>query len=201
MALWLNNSIGIIGILVGSFIAYHVYFLSKRIDFKDKLVHKDNIRSLVEPILHKISKGYNRDAELINVKKYYTHYPHDNEHSRHGYTYMRGELKALRYDGIEFFCNVREVYIKPDGSFTLSVENGLPRAEFNIFDVGVIPYEWIEFVDSQGDEFSWRPQFFTKFKGPNKSPYKYIVHYRNSDTYQDGDPMDFKYRRVDVDNN
>ncbi len=39
----LENIVGIIGIIVGGFIAYHVYYLSKKLDLNDKLTHKDNI--------------------------------------------------------------------------------------------------------------------------------------------------------------
>jgi hypothetical protein len=199
MTQWLiDNSIGILGIIVGSFIAYHVYFLSKKIEFKDKLVHKDNIRALVEPILYRIANGYNRKSELINIKKYENHYPNDNKKNRHGYTYTSGELKALRYDGVEFFCNVREVYNKPDGKLTFNKNCGFPRAAYNVFDVGLIPYEWIEYIYNEGDEFFSGPRFFVRFKGVGKSPYKYFVHYRINDTYQKGDPIDWEYTKIDI---
>jgi len=70
MTHWLiENIIGILGIIEGGFIAYHVYFLSKRFDLKDKLLQKEDIRKQVEPILHEIGKGRNSNVELVNVKK------------------------------------------------------------------------------------------------------------------------------------
>jgi hypothetical protein len=199
MICWiLNNLIGIVGILVGGFIAYHVYFLSKRLDLKDKLTHKDQIRKRVEPLLYEIRKGISSKCELINVKKYLTHYPHTNDESRHGYTYFGGELKALRFDGIEFFCGVKELYKTPTNEFSLD-KDGNERLSFNVFEVGVIPYEWIEYVDPRGDEFSYRPQFFARFKGLHKTPYKYLNYYIESDTYNEGsDPMDMKWRSIEV---
>ena len=194
----LQNLVGIFGILVGGFIAYHVYFLSERIGLKDRLAHKDEIIRRVEPILQQISKGINRDAELINVKKYFNHYPNSNDENRHGLTYIKGELKALRFDGIEFFTAVKEVYKKPNGRLTLDKTNG-QREEFNIFEVGIIPYEWVEYIDPRGDEFSYRPQFFVKFKGLFKTPYKYVTYYKESSVYHEGsDPLDMKYGRVDL---
>ncbi len=69
----------------------------------------------------------------------------------------------------------------------------------NTLEAGVIPYEWIEYVDGRGDEFSYRPQFFTRFEGVDKSPYRYLAYYIESDTHHKGsDPMDFKWRRIDV---
>jgi hypothetical protein len=201
MTCWiLDNLIGIISIVVGSFIAYHVYFLSKKFDLKDKLSHKDAIRKIVEPILQKISSGRNSKCELVNVKKYLSYYPHNNEENRHGYTYFGGELKALRFDGVEFFSTVKELYKTPNQDFSLKKE-GNEKLDFNVFEVGVIPYEWIEYVDPRGDEFSYRPQFFAQFKGLHKTPYKYLNYYIESDVYHEGsDPMDMKWRSVEIKN-
>ncbi|MFA6486159.1 MAG: hypothetical protein WCT40_02225 [Candidatus Magasanikbacteria bacterium] len=195
----LENLVGIIGIVVGGFIAYHVYFLSKRINLKDKLVHKDNIRKRVEPILEKIYKGRNSKVELINLKKYLTNYPHSNEENRYGYTYLGAELKALKFDGVELFCGVREVYKNTNGTLTLKQGEGAVRESYNVLEAGIIPYEWIEYIDEQGDEFSYRPQFFTNYKGHKKSPYKYLTYYIKSDVYHEGsDPIDMQWRNIEI---
>jgi len=199
MICWiLDNLIGIISILVGGFIAYHVYFLSKRLGLKDKLARKDEIRKQVEPILQKIRQGISSKCELVNVKKYLTHYPHTNDEGRYGYTYFGGELKALRFDGVEFFSGVRELYRTPKDKFSLNKE-GNTKLDFNVFEVGVIPYEWIEYVDPRGDEFNYRPQFFCQFNGLHKTPYKYAVYYIKSDVYhEDSDPMDMQWQHIEV---
>ena len=100
--------------------------------------------------------------------------------------------------GVEFFSGVKELYKTPVGHLTLDKENN-ERLNFNVFEVGVIPYEWIEYVDPRGDEFSYRPQFFARFKGLHKTPYKYLTYYIESDTYHEGsDPMDMKWRSVEI---
>lgn len=198
---WLSaNIIGILGIIVSGFIAYHVYFLSKRIGLKDQLVHKDDVKKRVEDILHKIRKGISGRVELVNVKKYQKHYPHSNDYDKDGHTYLGAELKALRFDGVEFFTGMpKEVYKKQNGDLSLNQDGGDVRESYNIFEVGVIPYEWIEYIDDRGDEFSYRPQFFVKFEGIRKFPYKHLTYYKESDTYHEGsDPMDFKWRRITI---
>ena len=199
MLYWLlNNLIGIGGIIVGGFIAYHVYFLSKSLGLKDKLNHKEAVIKRVEPILDKIRQGINSKCELVNVKKYFTHYPHKNDENKDGYTYFAGELKALRFDGVEFFSGVKELYKTRNGDFTLEKGDN-EKQKFNVFEVGVIPYEWIEYVDQRGDEFSYRPQFFAQFKGLHKTPYKYATYYVESDTYHKGsDPMDMQWRSIKI---
>jgi hypothetical protein len=195
----LNNIVGIIGIAVGGFIAYHVYFLSQKLDLKDKLTHKDDVRRKIEPILSLIGQGRSSDVELINVKKYLKHYPENNQLSKDGYTYLKGELKALRFDGVELFCGVRELYKKPDGNFSLSNADGAVKENHNVLEAGVIPYEWIEYVDKKGDEFSYRPQFFVTFKGPHKSPYKYLTYHIKNGIYRKGqEPPDFQWKQIDL---
>lgn len=199
MILWLlDNIIGIIGIIVGGIIAYHVYYLSKRLDFKDRLIHKDDTRRRIELILRRIKEGISSKVELVNAKKYLTHYPHVNTEDSGGYTYQGAELKALRFDGVEFFCGVRELYKTKNGRFTLK-KDGNEKQVSNVFEVGVIPYEWIEYVDSRGDEFSYRPQFFAQFNGLHKTPYKYLTYYVKSHTYhKESDPMDMEWTLIEV---
>jgi hypothetical protein len=195
MNLSLDNIIGIIGVLMGAFISYHLYFLSQKLELKDKLIHKDNVRNKIEPILEAVGQRGSSDIELINAKKYFKHYPDDNSLNKNGYTYLKGELKALQFDGVELFCGVKELYRKPDGRFSLSKEGGAIKENYNVFEVGVIPYEWIEYVDGRGDEFSYRPQFFINFKGFKKSPYKYFKYYIEDNAYCAGrEPIDLKWK-------
>lgn len=169
MKTWLiNNSVGIISFIVSSFIAYHLYFLSKKINLKDRLARRSEIQKKIEPVLARIEKGSGNRVELINVEKYQDSYPHSNKLTREGYTYIGAELKSLRFDGVEFFCGIREVYRKTNGELTLDKIYGGLNKSFNVFETGIIPYEWIEYIDTKGDEFSYRPQFFVHFKGKNK---------------------------------
>jgi len=193
----LDNIIGIVSILVGAFIAYHVYFLSKKLTLKDRLVRKDEIKKQVEPKLTQIRQGFNSKVEIINFKKFQRFYPHNNESNKDGYTYMGAELKAVRFDGVEFFCAVKELYVDDDGSLSLEDGKHKTRHKKNALEAGVVPYEWIEYIDPGGDEFSYRFQFFVKFSGINKSPYKYFNYYVESDHYnKEHDPLDLKWSQI-----
>jgi hypothetical protein len=197
---WLaDNVVGIFGIIIGAIIAYHVFFLSRSINFMGRLTHKENVRKRVEPLLGFIATGTARRVDLINVKKYLSHYPNSNEETRHGYTYLRAELKGLRFDGVDFFSGVREVYRKEDGTLSLHAGEDRTRENENALEAGLIPYEWIEYVDTEGDEYGGYPLFFTQFKGHKKSPYKSCSYYMCNELYRPGnDPHDSQWRRVDV---
>jgi hypothetical protein len=193
----LSDVLAVIGILVSAFIAYNIYFLSKRLTFQDTLLNAAQIREKTDPLLADIRKGNSSKIEFINVKRYKKDYPHNNEKSRHGYTYQGAELKGYSYDGVEFFNTVHKGYLDAEGKLTLTETK--KAAGFNVFEVGVVPYEWIVYVDPIGDDTAYRPQFFAKFKGKFKTPYKTARYYRTSEHYDPkNDPLVMKYMSVEL---
>lgn len=199
----LSDVIAIIGLIVSSFIAYNIYFLSKRLTFQDEMAHGAKVRKQVDGLLADIRKGYNSKIEFINVKRYKNDYPHNNEENRYGYTYQAAELKGYSYDGVEFFNSVQGAYLDADDNVTLKKTK--KKAKFNLLEVGVVPYEWIVYVDPIGDDTAYRPQFFAKFKGKIGKKGKYRVPYKGfryckpSEHYDPkNDPLIMKYVSVEV---
>ncbi len=196
----LDNLINIIGILTAGFIAYHVYFLSERMKLKDKLSNRDRLKKNINQLISKNTDEHTQEVELINVKKYEKFYPNNNNKNKDGYTYLKAEVKNVCYDGVEFFTGLPiEAYKKSNGDFSLKQEAKDQKKDLLVHPVGLMPYEWIEYIDMQGDEYSWRPQFFVKFKGVKKFPYKYVRYYKESETYHSGsDPVDWKWSEVNI---
>ena len=203
---WLSeNSIGVLQIIIGGFIAYHVFFLSKQLSNKAKLEHKERIKKKAE----ELKSG--KEVYLVNVKRYFKDYPSNKERMFSGYSHIKAEMKTTRFDGIEFFCGIKEIYRKPDGGLTLNGESEKTAQEkIKVFEIGVVPYEWIEYIDLRGDEHGFIPLFFCYFKGkrywkislkrhlPFGYPYKEIIYYRESEVYHEGsDPIDMKFRFID----
>lgn len=198
-----SDVIAIIGVLVSAFIAYNIYFLSKRLTFQDTMLKAAQIREKVDRLLAEINKGSNRKIEFINTKRYKKDYPHNNEENRHGYTYQAAELKGYSYDGVEFFNSVHDGYLDADGNLTLKKTK--KSAGYVVFEVGVVPYEWIVYIDPVGDDTAYRPQFFAKFKGrigkrgKYKVPYKSFRYCKVSEHYDPkNDPLGMKYVSVEV---
>ena len=187
--------ISVIGITVSVIVAFSVLYLTKKLGFRDKMDHAQKIRNQVNELLVDIRKGLNREVLLLNVKKYTAHYPQNNEKNWQGYTCMKAELKTIRFNGISFFADIKELYIDEKGKYTLAKTQ--KKADFNVFKVGIIPYEWIELINPEGDEYDYIPIFFTYFKGRKKSPYHKFDYYKESEHYRKGhDPIDMKFERV-----
>jgi len=206
---WLSENYGwSISLLIQSFIAYHVFFLSQRLTNKAKLEHKEQIKQKVEQHLSEIyKKKLNSEVYLVNMKRYFKDYPSNAEKRFEGYSHIRAGIKSLRFDGVEFFAEMPVgVYQKPDGK--LYFKGKKEEEVFTAFPVGIVPYDWIEYIDLEGDEYAFVPLFYCHFKGKTNwkfwkrllffgYPYKKMTFYKKSDVYEEGkDPQDMKYEWI-----
>ncbi len=196
-------------LMVQIFIAYHVFFLTRKLSNRARLEHKEKISQHVEAMLAEIhNKQLEGKVNILNVSRYFKDYPSGRETFR-GYSGISGYMKSLRFDGIEFLLGeIREVYQRADGE--LSFKGQKEAMVFNVYAVGIVPYEWIEHIDARGDEYGYLPLFFVHFRGrrywkkswkrflPFGYPYRRIVYYRENERYREGnEPPDMKYILID----
>lgn len=199
----------VIGTILSVVIAYHVFFLSKKISSQSRLEHKDKIKKKTDDLIYKIYKENLRSkVYLVNTNRYFKDYPANNAKIS-GYSTIAAEVKDTRFDGVEFFCSLARGVYKDDAGKLSFKKNENNQEALTVIPVGVVPYEWIEFVDPDGDEFEYRPIFFVKFNGkiywswwrrfiPFGYPYKKIIYYRQNDNYQKGrDPRGMEWLLVD----
>lgn len=204
---WLSENYGqIISLFIQSFIAYHVFFLSRKISNKAKLEHKEKIKLKTKELLSEIyRKKLNSEVYLVNINRYFKDYPSNKEKIFEGYSHIKAEIKSTRFNGIQFFCSMPiQIYRKSNGKLSFNGKGN--EKAFIGYPVGVVPYEWVEYVDLDRDEYGWVPLFYCSFKGkvywkkqwkrllPFGYPYKEIVYYKESEVYHEGsDPVDMKY--------
>lgn len=199
----------LISAFIQGVIAYHLFFLSLRISKRARLEHKERIKEKAEQLLTKIHReGINSEVYLVNINRYFKDYPENTEKGLSGYSHIKAEIKATRFNGIEFFCSTPEqVYISTTGLLTFK---NTGKEAFKVFPVGLVPYEWIEHIDIDGDEYAFVPLFYCKYKGriywkpnwrrylPFGYPYKKLIYYRESAVYREGsDPKGMKWRLVE----
>ena len=204
----MENYQWVIGILVQALIAYHVYFLSRKITNKNRLEHKQSIKQKAEKLICDIrSKKINSEVYLINMGRYFKDYPSNKEKRFRGYSHIKAEIKTTRFNGIEFFEEMpKDVYIKRGGK--LSFKGNRSEKSFIVYPVGIVPYEWVEYIELDGDEFSGVPLFFCHFRGRTNwkfwkrllffgYPYKQIVYYKIWGNYKEGYyPADMEFEPI-----
>lgn len=205
---WFSQNYGwFLSLLIQGFIAYHVYWLTQRLTSKAKLEHKEEIKKRAEELLSKIrNQRLNHKVYLVNIDRYFRDYPSNKEKRFEGYSHIAAEIKAVRFDGIEFFAEMPvEVYKTTKGTLTFK---GKGKSVFNAYPVGIVPYEWIDYVDLDGDEYDFVPLFYCRFKGMTSwrfwrrflffgYPYRRMVYYKSrKNSGQSSDPPDMKYEYI-----
>lgn len=207
--LWFSGNYGwTISLLIQGFIAYHVFWLSQKLTNKAKLEHKEKIKQKAEELLSEINrKKLNSEVYLVNINRYFKDYPSNTEKRFEGYSHIKAEIKAVRFDGIEFFAEMPvEIYQNKAGG--LSFKGTKKEKVFNAYPVGIVPYEWIEHIDLEGDEYGYVPLFYCYFRGKTNwrfwkrllffgYPYKKMIYYKKSDVYEENnDPPEMKYEYI-----
>jgi hypothetical protein len=185
---WLNFGAACLAIVVTGFVAYHIYFLQKRVSFRGDMEHRAEIQARVEELLVDVMLGLGDKVELVNAKQY-------GRSSNDG---TNVKLKGYSQQGVEFFNETYAAYYTDDGKLTVGRTD--KEGEFNIFSTGVIPYAWIQYIHLQGDTTAYsRPQFFVCYNAADKTPFKFKYHYVWNDLYNNAiDPHAMKYKLVDV---
>jgi len=171
----LDQWLSVINIVVSVAVAFIVFCISKRLSVKDKYEHEMNITQKLKEI------PAHSSIILANVLKY-----NPTRTDKYNNTYYK--------QGAEIYTIIPE--------FGLQVILN-PKTKEEI-PVGVIPFEWIEYIrdhDSEDNKYI----VVCKFKGVKyfedfKSPFKEInTIYENKD-YKDFEPKFLKYTTVKANN-
>lgn len=163
-----DNSLVIVSIGVSIFIAYHIFKLSKQLSSKEKYQHELIIIEELRSI-----DIYTRII-LANVNKYHSQLKDGTNSS---YYKQQAELYTI-IPGYGL-----QVILRPS-------DDDIP--------VGLIPFEWIDYVRLSGDSEDAKPIIVCKFNGIRwykrfKSPFKEINYIYENPRYKEG--LDPKFMR------
>lgn len=154
----MENYFDFLSLIVTIFIGYHIHSLTKKLSFKETLKKRENFQE-------QLKKLVNQRIRLVNIKRYHKDYPHGESKLFKGEVDRSSQLKNYYFDGIEVFEQITTVYKLGNGNYTFNEKKALNKNYFNCYVVGFIPYEWIDYIDEEGDEFEYRPQIFCHYKG------------------------------------
>jgi len=161
--------ISIIGIVISSFIAYHIYYLSKRLTFKDKWQHRLNIEEKIRLLQSEIwYKNRRNRVYLVDINTY-KYYPGDAPNGRP--SHISGGLKE---------CYLGGVIIERHEQISLKDENGNIQKAVKF---GVIPYEWIVDIEMDGDSANSSALIYCYFKN-NKGQKDEMIKYTPFQSYE-----------------
>ncbi len=165
-----SDWIAIIGIFVSIIIAVLLYKFGKKISFQQKLIRQHEIQ-------FQLNSHVDHDIEIYNTRLYRKQYFYENKKDVfRGYCYLGAGIRGYGIDGVELGYR-RESW----------------SDNFNVEVVGMLPYEWIEYIKENGDGSTNKTIVFVRAPW-FKFPYQRTVYYRYG--REGTDKISDKYRRT-----
>lgn len=177
---WLGNNYDwVISLLVaGILVPFAIYWLSRKKTDRQLLQHRESIqRKLDEFAGHIRNDRYASEVRLIDTKQYRKHYP-TGAPGKTKVVDLRAEFKTCYSDGVEFFSDMPQGAVESENG-KIKLVRGTEH-EFVVSPVGKVPYEWVDFVELEGDEYHNFPLIYCRFKGKGKlkgTPYNELKYY------------------------
>lgn len=169
-----NLVVGVLGLVVSTAVTFIVFRLGRRLDFRQRMERRDVLRREAHEILRAAPQQRDQPEVLIvNAARYERDYEGDNRFTVHGWVQQRAEMLGVRHNGVEFVWAIVNTWRADDGRLTL---RRTPTQGPNVLEVGFVPFEYIEHIDSVGDEYRNTPIFFVQFKGRAREPYAYRTY-------------------------
>lgn len=199
----------ILTLVLQCFIAYHIFYLWKKIGANQKIKHRENIKNLIDKYLYEVvyKKKYYK-VYLLNIDNYFNKYPKNEESIITSYSHFKTEIKTTRYDWVEFFESMPiEIYRRKNGKLYFN-KIGNKDKKIKIFPVWIVPYDFIDHINFDWDEYNNAPLIFCKFNKFRifiklfpyvfyKYPYSKIIYYKENENYNEkSDPYDFEYIQI-----
>jgi hypothetical protein len=167
-----DSIFAITSIIISSVVAFWIYKLQKQISATDKFKHEQRITAEIRKL------PIYKSIILADVSKY-----HPLRKDNNNQTYYK--------QGAELYTIVSEY----------GVQVILHPSDENI-PVGLIPFEWIEYIRLDGDSEDTKPIIVCKFKGIKwyknfKSPFREINYvYENPNYKENRDPEFLKFTNI-----
>jgi hypothetical protein len=159
-----------------------IFFLGRRLSFRQQRERIQELETKAWKVLGPIrTRGLNSKIIVMNVARYKRGYDGSNEMTWRGYAYEGKELIEIVHGGIEVIFQVKKSYYYANGQRTLTATD---KPASNVIESGHIPWEWIEHVSPEGDDFDGSAIFFVHHRAPGRQPYNFM-------TYREGVPVPF----------
>jgi hypothetical protein len=165
-------------LFAGAAVAIIVYRLGRRLDFRSRRQVWDAYRTTILAMAADMhNNGLNTDVLLLNADRYESDYDGGNRFTRHGYLQLRTEYIDVRHNGIALLH--RAVPTWRDDRGLRSLDKTAEPAE-NAMEVGFVPFEYIEHIDADGNEFKNAPLVYVHFRGRGRSPFKSFTYHEST---------------------
>lgn len=151
-----------------------IFALGRRLTFRQRRERVRELEAKAWEVLGPMrTDGLNSKIIVMNVDRYKRGYDGGNELTWRGHMYTGPELIEIVHGGVEVIVHGTESYYDANGNRTLTKTND-PAP--NVVEVGHIPWEWIEDIAPDGDEFDGSAIFFVRHRAPGRQPYSFVTY-------------------------
>lgn len=152
----------------------------RRPDSVEVLKRREKIQKDFESNLPRLNEYSNRGEAIIRNIKRFDSYPEINEKEKGISSWFKVEIKGLYHRGVEVFIGI-EAAAEVNGQWKLQDNKKRTEDSTNVFLVGHIPFDSIEYINWNGDQYYNFPHIFCKFNGLQGGPYEAIPIYFRSE--------------------
>lgn len=169
--------VSVVSLIVGTTVTIIVYRLSRKLDFRTRMHTNDELRAVVREFAREMhDKGLNTDVLILNADRYERDYDGGNRFTRHGWVQLASEYIDLRQDGIALLAKVLPSWIDETGRRVL-YETSMPAD--NVLKVGHVPFDWVEHIHPDGNDYKNAPLLYVHFMGSGRTPYKWYTFHES----------------------
>ena len=159
-----------------------IFLLGRRLSFRQQRERVRELEAKAWEVLGPIrTKDLNSKIIVMNVARYKRGYDGSNKMTWRGYAFTGPEIIEIGHGGVEVITRGIESYFDADNRRTL-IQTSNPAP--SVIESGHIPWNWIEDIAPDGDEFDGSAIFFVRHRAPGRQPYDYI-------TYREGRSVPF----------
>ncbi|MBK4347679.1 hypothetical protein [Lacisediminihabitans changchengi] len=159
-----------------------IFVLGRRLSFRQQRERVRELEAKAREVLGPIrTEGLNSKVIVMNVARYKRGYDGSNKMTWRGYAFTGPEFIEIDHGGVEVITRGIQSYFDMGNRRALT-ETSKPAP--NVIESGHIPWDWIEDIAPDGDEFDGSAIFFVRHRASGRQPYDYI-------TYREGTPVPF----------
>jgi hypothetical protein len=150
-----------------------IFALGRRLTFRQQRERVRELEAKAWEVLKPMRiEGLNSKIIVMNVDRY-SGYDGGNALTWRGHAYLSPEFIEIVHGGVEVILRGTESYYDESGRRTLTRTS---RPAANVIEVGHIPWEWIEDISPDGDEFDGSAIFFVRYQAAGRQPYDFVTY-------------------------
>jgi hypothetical protein len=178
---WVDLASLIVGV-ASLVVTIAIFRLGQRLTFRQRRERDAQLNDQAWEVLRPVrQQGLSSKVIIMNADRYDRRYDGTNDMNWHGLMFEGAEITDIDHGGVQVILHATESYYDGQGRRTLS-KTSTPAE--NVLEIGHLPWDWIEHINPEGDEYDGSPIFFVHYRAAGRRPFDHI-------TFHEAKPVPF----------